>query len=209
TSSVTLPDVVLAGRPPQGTNAGGPYDDFSPQASNVSVGAGASFTVTASRSFTTSDPTGTWWCYLSFETSDRVYHDGLDTTFTVGSSSGAAPPVSFAYTPSSPLTGQPVAFDGTTTVCVATPCTYSWTDDADNSRLGTGPTMSFIFQGAGTKYVRLTVTDALGNSGSVEHDVVVGSSHQRRHRRPHQRPHRRRHPHPRSHQRQRRSRRPA
>src|SRR5438128_5708755 len=86
TSSVTLLNMVLAGRPPQGSNAGGPYDDFSPHASNATIAPGASLTLTATRSFTTSDPLGTWWCYLTFETSDKVYHDGLNTHFTLASS---------------------------------------------------------------------------------------------------------------------------
>src|SRR5437867_620139 len=81
----------------------------------------------------------------------------------------------FTYSPSSPVTGQPVAFNGSASSCVATPCAYAWTDDADRSRLGTGVTMSFTFQHVGTKYVRLTITDALGQTGSVEHDVVVAA----------------------------------
>ena len=36
--------------------------------------------------------------------------------------------------------------------------------------------MSFTFQGVGTKYVRLTVTDAQSQSASVEHDVVVSQA---------------------------------
>src|ERR671924_172880 len=106
TSSVTLPEVVLAGRPPQGTNAGGPYDDFAPQASNVTIAPGAGLTLTATRSFITSDPVGAWWCYLTFETSDRVYHDGLNTTFTVVSGRAAAPVAAFGFSPSSPGIGQ-------------------------------------------------------------------------------------------------------
>ena len=173
TSSVTLPAVVLAGRPPRGTNSGGPYDDFSPHDSNVTIAAGATVTLTASRSFTSSDRIGAWRCYLTFETSDGVYHDGQNAYFTV--TNGSALPVSFTYSPSTPVTGQSVSFDGTATICMATPCSYTWTDDADNSHLGTGVTMTFTFQQVGTKYVRLSVTDGGGQAGSVELDVVVGS----------------------------------
>ena len=35
--------------------------------------------------------------------------------------------------------------------------------------------MSFTFSGAGTKKVRLTVTDALSQTASVEHDVIVST----------------------------------
>src|SRR5439155_7311158 len=36
--------------------------------------------------------------------------------------------------------------------------------------------MSFTFSGTGTKYVRLTITDALSQTASVEHDVIVSST---------------------------------
>jgi hypothetical protein len=82
---------------------------------------------------------------------------------------------SFTYSPLSPVTGQAVSFDGSASICVAAPCSYRWTDDADNSLLGTGHTMTFTFRDVGTKYVRLSVTDALAHTVSVEHDLVVGS----------------------------------
>ena len=39
--------------------------------------------------------------------------------------------------------------------------------------LGSGVTMTFTFAGVGTKYVRLTITDALGRTSNVEHNVIV------------------------------------
>jgi PKD domain len=169
--SVTLLEVVVAGRPPQGTHAGGPWEDFSPNAANRTLAPGASLTVTASRSFTAADPVGTWYCFLTFETRDGVYHDGQDTYFTVMPQS--TPTAAFVYAPSHPVTGQPVAFDGTASSCPASPCSYSWTDDGDHSPLGSGSTMAFTFHDVGTKQVRLTVTDALGQTVSVEHDVAL------------------------------------
>src|SRR5713101_5689317 len=85
TTALSLLEVVLAGRPPGGTNAGGPFDDFGPVSGAISVGAGATYTLRSSRTFTTSDPAGTWRCFLTYQTADSVYHDGLDTTFTVSS----------------------------------------------------------------------------------------------------------------------------
>src|SRR5207253_4854835 len=79
----------------------------------------------------------------------------------------------FTYSPSNPVTGSPVSFDGSSSTCSASPCSYSWTDDADHSQLGMGVTMSFTFQDPGTKYVRLTITDAQSRSASVEHNVIV------------------------------------
>jgi hypothetical protein len=174
TGTVKLSEVVFGGRPPGGTHANGPYDDFTPNAPNVTLSTGQSFTLTASRSFTASDPTGTWYCFLTFATSDGTYHDGQDTFFTVATP--ALPLASFTYSPANPVTGQPVSFDGSASACPATPCNYRWTDDADSSLLGTGLAISFSFGDTGTKYVRLTVTDALGNMASVEHNVSVGSA---------------------------------
>jgi len=74
------------------------------------------------------------------------------------------------------LAGQAVFFNGSGSSCAAGPCSYKWTDDGCPSPcgdLGTGLTLTFTFHGAGTKYVRLTVTDALGRTSSVEHNVVV------------------------------------
>ena len=82
-TAVTLPNVVLANRRPGGTNQGGPYDDFSPEWYNVKLGAGQTQTFTATRTFTSSDPTGGWRCYLTFQTSDGAYHDGTNTAFTL------------------------------------------------------------------------------------------------------------------------------
>src|SRR6185503_10127550 len=75
-----------------------------------------------------------------------------------------------------PMTGSAVSFDGTLTTCSASPCSYRWTDDADGSVLGTGAKMSMTFQQAGTKSVRLSVTDAQPATKSVMHDVIVATS---------------------------------
>jgi hypothetical protein len=86
------------------------------------------------------------------------------------------PTASFAFSPSNPVTGSPVTFDGRASSCAAGPCTYKWTDDGCPSPcgdLGTGPTLVFTFTDIGTKFVRLTISDALGRSASVEHNVVV------------------------------------
>jgi hypothetical protein len=98
---------------------------------------------------------------------------------------GSSPPetdvASFTYSPSSPVTGQPVTFDGSASTCASAPCTYSWDDDGPDGTgggtwpLGTGQVLTFTFQGVGTKYVRLTMTDANGQTATVEQNVVVGA----------------------------------
>src|SRR2546427_3684122 len=86
---------------------------------------------------------------------------------------------SFGYSPASPVTGQLVTFDGTASNCAAFPCSYKWTDDGCPSPcgdLGTGLTLIFSFANVGTKYIRLTVIDALAYSATVEHNVAVGAA---------------------------------
>ncbi len=99
-----------------------------------------------------------------------------------GSSPGntAKPPTaSFTDSPSSPQTGSPVTFDASRSTCNAAPCSYAWEDDGPdgsggtNWPLGNGQKIQFTFQGTGTKYVRVKVTDANARTGTVEHDVVV------------------------------------
>jgi PKD domain len=69
------------------------------------------------------------------------------------------------WQPASPTAGQTVHFDGTSSSCSSSPCIYTWQDDGSdgpggtNWPLGTGVTLDFTFQRAGTKYVRLTVKD--------------------------------------------------
>jgi hypothetical protein len=95
--------------------------------------------------------------------------------------SDPVPVASYAYSPSAPVTGQEVAFDGTGSSCSATPCSYTWEDDgADGPAgtqwpLGSGQTLKFTFSNAGDKYVRLTVLDAEGRSDSTVKTVTVGT----------------------------------
>ena len=93
----------------------------------------------------------------------------------------APPTASFTYAPTAPLVGQAVSFDGASSSCPGGPCTYEWSDDGTTTRpipvrwpLGSGQTLPFTFLEAGTKYIRLVVTDAEGQTATVEHNVVVG-----------------------------------
>jgi hypothetical protein len=90
------------------------------------------------------------------------------------------PTASFTYSPTAPVTGQAVTFNGASSTCPDGPCTYEWSDDGGRTRpipalwpLGSGQTLSFTFSGTGTKYVRLVVTDATDQTATVEHNVVV------------------------------------
>ncbi len=94
----------------------------------------------------------------------------------------AAPTAGFTYSPAAPVVGQAVTFKNTGSACADTPCSYEWSDDGGPTRpatmlwpLGSGSSLSFTFHEAATKYVRLLVTDALGRTATVEHNVLVGS----------------------------------
>lgn len=108
-------------------------------------------------------------------TATNVFGSDDATTGQSGtvSAAGPTPTAAFTWSPTSPDTGQVVAFNGTTSTCSSTPCTYVWTDRG--TTLGTGTTLNFTFGAAETKLVTLTVTDALNRTSSVEHDVIVSS----------------------------------
>jgi len=106
-TSITLPQMVIALRPPGGTHAGGPFTyDFGAR-NNVTLAPGQSLTIQGSRTFNSPDPTGTWDAYLTYETSDGAYHDQLDSYFQVSASStptSTATPMPSGIVVSAPLT---------------------------------------------------------------------------------------------------------
>ena len=95
-------------------------------------------------------------------------------TWTIQSAPADHQPVAaYTDTPASPAIGQPVSFDAAGATCDDAPCTYTWEDDGgdgpagDQWPLGSGKTMSFTFQEAGVKNVRVTVTDADGDTATT------------------------------------------
>ncbi len=74
-------------------------------------------------------------------------------------------------------------FDGMGSSCPDGPCTYTWSEDGTEAQpaeplwpLGSGQALTVSFSSAGTKYVRLAVTDASGRVATSEQDVVVAAS---------------------------------
>ena len=90
-SAMTINAIVIAGRPPGGANSGGPYADLSPTAGVTTVNPGATVTLSASRALTTSDPTGTWYAYATYQDASLVWHDGPNVYFTVAAAPGPTP----------------------------------------------------------------------------------------------------------------------
>lgn len=85
--AIDVQAAVIAARPPGGSHAGGPYDDFQPYAAPTTLAPGDSLTVNASETFDGSI-TGTWDVYPTYEDADGVWHDGPDQSFTVGAAQG-------------------------------------------------------------------------------------------------------------------------
>jgi hypothetical protein len=90
-SPVVVKAAVIAARPPGGTHAGGPYDDFAPYTGPVTVAPRATVTVTASRAFTGADPTGVWDIYATYQDDGGIWHDGPGASLTVSGANGGAP----------------------------------------------------------------------------------------------------------------------
>lgn len=145
-TSITLPEVIVAGRPPGGTDGGGPFDDFSPTRTSVVLNPGASFTIKASQSLLSASPAGDWYCFVTYETSDGTWHDDPhDTTFTVKATGGVGPTVSVVTTSS--LTSTSATFTATinpngadTTVDFEYGTTTSYGSTTPSQDIGSGTT---------------------------------------------------------------------
>jgi hypothetical protein len=90
--------IVVTARPPGGTHAGGPFYDLSPALPAGTLAAGASVTLTASLSLSSSAPKGTWEVYSTYKDEDGVWHDGPSVALTVGSDSIGPRPVDLTPT---------------------------------------------------------------------------------------------------------------
>src|SRR5437667_343864 len=80
---ISVQAAVIGGRPPGGTNGGGPYCDLTPQLAAQTVQPGATVTLAASRAFMGSDPVGQWYAFPTYKDAGGVWHDGPSVTFTV------------------------------------------------------------------------------------------------------------------------------
>jgi hypothetical protein len=113
-----LENIAIAGRPPGGTNGGGPYDDFG-YTGQVTLAPGQQITVQQTRAFTAADPIGAWYAFATYETMDGVWHDSQqDAPFNVDVPAATATntPVAPTTTPVPPTsTATPVPPTSTAT----------------------------------------------------------------------------------------------
>src|SRR5207253_6347966 len=82
-AAISILGVTIGGRPPGGTNAGGPYDDLTPTLAAQTIAPGATVTLAASRAFTASDPSGSWYAFATYQDAGGAWHDGPSVSFTV------------------------------------------------------------------------------------------------------------------------------
>jgi len=91
-AAITINAIVVTSRPPGGTNSGGPYNDLSPAVGVTTLQPGATVQVPASRVFASTDPTGTWYAFATYQDAGAVWHDGPSVNFTVAAGPAPAPP---------------------------------------------------------------------------------------------------------------------
>jgi PKD repeat protein len=107
---------------------------------------------------------------------DDLGHTGsASQAVTVGTGSVAAPTAAFVFSPSSPVVGQQVFFDASTSSATAGHSITSYAWSFGDGTTGTGRTMAKVagYAAAATYNVVLTVTDDLGHTGSASQAVTV------------------------------------
>jgi len=96
----------------------------------------------------------------------------------VGDTQGFRPPIAdFSYVPQAPEPGEPVFFDGSSSVDPdGEVVSYGWDFDGDGETDLTVQTASYTFASSGEYPVSLTVTDDDGNSDTMTKTIEVGPS---------------------------------
>jgi hypothetical protein len=131
-TSLTLQDLVITARPPGGTNLGGPYLDFTPSQGVVTVPAGGSITLTASRTIQASDPLGTWYTFSTYQDTAGDWHDAsasLNLSFSTTSASLTTPTATVT-----PPTDTPTPLPTATSTPLSASSSPSATPTAGGSR---------------------------------------------------------------------------
>jgi hypothetical protein len=73
-AAITLTRIVIAGRPPGGTNVGGPFDDFGSRRA-ITLAPGQCYTIQETRTFSAVDPPGQWYSYLTYQVAGGEWFD--------------------------------------------------------------------------------------------------------------------------------------
>jgi chitinase len=120
TVAVNVDAISITSIPPGGTQAAGPYQGLSPGDGAFTVQPGSSVTLTASRTFATTDPVGTWQVYSSYQDSTGAWHSGTTAYVNVQAAPAAAPLWVTGYYPAwatSVMTPAQIDYTAVTHVC--------------------------------------------------------------------------------------------
>ncbi|TMA86602.1 MAG: hypothetical protein E6J63_16280, partial [Deltaproteobacteria bacterium] len=83
-SPISVQAIVIAGWPPGGTDAGGPYQfDLTPALGRQTIPPGGLVTLNATRAFTANDPTGSWYAFSTYQDDSGVWYKGPNVGFTL------------------------------------------------------------------------------------------------------------------------------
>jgi PKD repeat protein len=117
---------------------------------------------------------GTYVAKLTVTDSNGGTNQSAGQTIVVGS--GVAPTADFIVNPASPLIGQTIFFNATTSVAGTghTLVSYDWNFGDGSTK--SGSTVSKSYSAAGNYTVVLTVTDEVGQTAQALNSVTVGAS---------------------------------
>jgi len=120
------------------------------------------------------DGAGTYQVTLAVTDADDNLTDTITKTLTVNNT---APIANGNYGPNPAWQNEQITFDASTSTDAETPAslTYSWDFDNDGIPDATGVTATHTYATAGTKTVKLTVTDPQGATGTKNLSVAVNS----------------------------------
>jgi PKD repeat protein len=116
---------------------------------------------------------GAYLVTLTVTDSNGLSSQSAGQTVTVGA--GSVPTAAFVFSPTSPLPGQQVFFNGSLSTAGAGHrlVSYRW-NWGDGKPSSSGSTVSHTFVNIGTYVVVLTVTDEVGQTISISSEVAVG-----------------------------------
>jgi PKD repeat protein len=97
-------------------------------------------------------------------------------TVTAGGGSSGSTTAKFTFSPATPNAGQSVFFNASTSTASTghTLTTYAW--DFGDGTTGTGVSITHVFTAAGTFTVTLTVTDDIGQKGTIATPVTIATT---------------------------------
>jgi PKD repeat protein len=117
---------------------------------------------------------GTYVAKLTVTDSNGGTNQSAGQTIVVGG--GAAPTADFIVNPASPLVGQTIFFNATTSAAGAGHSLVSFDWNFGDGSTKSGSTVSKSYSAAGNYTVVLTVTDEVGQTSQAVNSVTVGAS---------------------------------